>query len=439
MVIGHNIVIIPTIGKKFILVNSLNGTIIRLDQAHQDIFSAWQKNGISLASEIETSLYNFLSKHGFIYDSIEDEKGFRDRLISQVDRIHSMPDKSHLTFVLSYKCNFSCPYCYENSPHRILPVDIITKEMVDSALALHEGRLKSINLFGGEPLLPENADIIHYIVEKCPGISFSAFTNGYYLLDFFDVFSKVKTDYIQVTLDGGEESHNRTRKTKDGTKSFARIIEGIGLYLNHGIPVKVRMNLTKTNLQDYFFLRDYLEKLFFTHKHILSFELFPIFQLGESEHISVLKDMYSTDINLANEPSQVSRNTILSSSLPILNFFTSGKGFRPITRYCDSHTNRRCYDPLGNIYSCIVALGNPTAAIGTYFPDYSLRENSMVDRNITKIEECKDCIYALLCGGGCPIHFAKRGESVFQPNCQYTLNVIHNLLPYVDSIRNPEG
>lgn len=83
MVIGHNIVIIPTIGKKFILVNSLNGTIIRLDQAHQDIFSAWQKNGISLASEIETSLYNFLSKHGFIYDSIEDEKGFRDRLISQ--------------------------------------------------------------------------------------------------------------------------------------------------------------------------------------------------------------------------------------------------------------------------------------------------------------------------------------------------------------------
>ena len=89
------------------------------------------------------------------------------------------------TFLITYDCNFRCPYCFEKDIQK--DGTAFTKEMVDKAyqailqIAPDERlRSRSITLYGGEPLLKRNKNIISYIIEqgKELGFKFSAISNG---------------------------------------------------------------------------------------------------------------------------------------------------------------------------------------------------------------------------------------------------------------------
>lgn len=77
-------------------------------------------------------------------------------------------------FMVTYDCNFRCPYCYESEVSeggRKWTKKTFTKDLVDRAfdamLEIEPNRQKHSNLitlYGGEPLLAQNHDIIKYIV-----------------------------------------------------------------------------------------------------------------------------------------------------------------------------------------------------------------------------------------------------------------------------------
>ena len=96
----------------------------------------------------------------------------------------------------------------------------MTKEMVDKAYQAMEKiepqqqlHCKDIALYGGEPLLKENRDIVEYIVRKgCEkGYKFHALTNGYDLDAFVDLLSPELIYKLQITIDGTRDFHNQKR------------------------------------------------------------------------------------------------------------------------------------------------------------------------------------------------------------------------------------
>ena len=101
-----------------------------------------------------------------------------------------------------------------------------------------------ITLYGGEPLLAENKDIVTYIVEEGVkrGYKFEAITNGYDLDCFLDLLSSEKINKLQITIDGVKEEHNVRRIHYKYHDSFDKIISNLKLALKKDVFISVRIN-----------------------------------------------------------------------------------------------------------------------------------------------------------------------------------------------------
>lgn len=163
-------------------------------------------------------------------------------------------------FLVAYDCNFRCPYCFENdiSSHgKGWSKQVFTKQMVDRAYeamcevqpnkAMHS---KRITLYGGEPLLAKNREIVQYIVEEGVkrGYIFSAITNGYDLHHFTNLLGPKKIRRLQITLDGEEENHNRKRPHYRAGDSFAAIMKNVKLALSLDVQISMRINTDYDNV-----------------------------------------------------------------------------------------------------------------------------------------------------------------------------------------------
>ena len=156
---------------KTLLVHGYTGAIDVVDS------ELWQTlkdfpNGNNLSSE-EIEL---LGKRGYLTSKTTEEE--RAYVAKFAEKLHESRLKlqKNFGFVVTYDCNFRCPYCFENaiSKHGTAwSKQSMTPELVDRAFEAmleieprKELHKKSILLYGGEPLLRENHDIVKYIVEK---------------------------------------------------------------------------------------------------------------------------------------------------------------------------------------------------------------------------------------------------------------------------------
>jgi uncharacterized protein len=181
------------------------------------------------------------------------EDAFEEELLSSL-----ATDSLHLILLPTEQCNFRCTYCYEDftigqmSPATVQGV----KRLIDRRL----GDLRSLGIswFGGEPLLARaiiediSAHIILAAASK-PELHYSAdmTTNGY-LLDTRTIerLAELGIRLHQISLDGPEEIHDRTRVRADGRGSFSRIWRNLLAIRDGMAPVQVllRVHLHPGNL-----------------------------------------------------------------------------------------------------------------------------------------------------------------------------------------------
>lgn len=407
--------------EEYLLVNLLFGLVDILNREEAIIINKWQgQKSININSEFEKNFYDELLKRKYIMTSKEESYIRQSIIDSQKKSIENLLTISRsASFIFSYSCNFACPYCYENN--RDNSKNIMTTDMIDKILSLYSNEINHIGFFGGEPLLLENKHLITYIANKIPNAMYTVITNGYFLEEYIDIFKSLNIGMIQVTLDGDEQHHNKTRKLKNGNNTFSKIINNIKLYIYNKIPIKIRMNITDSNKENCFNLRRTLiEELGSSY---LNFEMQPLFNYSYKKQATFYTDM------LHNDKTVGIRNVIFNTLPPLSNFIFNNVKFDPSIRFCDSEFQNRFYDCYGNIYSCILSVGEQTKKIGSFYPEFELEKNSLLNYDITKNAICNECNLALICGGGCPYHVMDTNGNITTPNCSNIKNEIENLIP----------
>jgi uncharacterized protein len=227
-------------------------------------------------TEVSESTFNALKARGYLTEKTKEEEIAHVRKLANL--LHQKDKKLHkgFLFLVAYDCNFRCPYCYESTvlkSSRKWTKKAFSEEMVDRA---YEAMLKiepnrklhspRITLYGGEPLLAVNKEIVTYIVQKGIdlGYNFMAITNGYDLDAFKELLGPGKISSMQITVDGLKETHNRRRIHFRTRESFDKILDNIGMALKQEVSISVRVNTDATNFNELPQLEQIFKELGFT-------------------------------------------------------------------------------------------------------------------------------------------------------------------------------
>lgn len=128
-----NSVVIPLYNNEYLLINTLLGLLDIITEEEFAVVNQIKGYGefrLEMLNKYDMPFINQLMKRYYIMDSVVEAEWEKD-LLSKLKEEDNFK-KNHLdsvAFVLSYACNFACPYCYEDSGSK--STNIMTQEQVD--------------------------------------------------------------------------------------------------------------------------------------------------------------------------------------------------------------------------------------------------------------------------------------------------------------------
>ena len=154
------------------------------------------------------------------------------------------------------KCNFRCTYCYED--FEIGKMSQTTQTAIKRFIENRSNDLSRLNLnwFGGEPLLAKDVilEIGQFAQDLAEEKGFELtgnFTTNGYLLDseLFGQLLEINHSEFQITLDGLNEEHDRTRRRADGEGTFETIWNNLLFCqkLDQDFHIQLRIHITHRN------------------------------------------------------------------------------------------------------------------------------------------------------------------------------------------------
>ena len=422
-----------------LLINGLYGAVDVVTQEDADKIAAGD------FAKLPLPVFERLSLRGHITRKTEEEEIADLRLLSRIHRAIPAWNGSFLVIMPTYDCNFRCPYCYEQ--HRLKNGEtwlgsVMEDETVDAVFAAvddYKARgfaFAGCVLYGGEPFLEKNREVVRRIAGKCKarGIKIQAITNGYELESFLDCIEEYEFDSLQVTVDGVAELNDRRRLHKDGLPTYDRILSNVGLALQRGVDVRLRVNVGRENLHGIGALVDDLKARGFIGKekdenakagrgHFHYFfnaaydDVHPEKNVSEQAIIDELMKIGFT----AGEASYLERQyNPFAERLSELFRKESFPRFSPV--YCNVEKGQVVVDPFGKAYSCLDSVANAANSVGFVDRDrgrflWNFNRARWRVRTADNMEPCRTCPYAFNCGGGCAFRANYEHGSYFREHC----------------------
>ena len=181
-------------------------------------------------------------------------------------RVKQDKDKKRITVFTvcpTYSCNMACIYCFErryNTDNNVISKENLKKLLshirkeITSIRKADPKRPIRIEFFGGEPLQKETYNVMKETLDFARelGCEISIVTNGYLLIEYASLLVQYRDALVEVmvTLDGPRDIHNAVRRSKKkDDDAFQKIVSGIDLYLELGIPVNVSTNIDRHNAE----------------------------------------------------------------------------------------------------------------------------------------------------------------------------------------------
>lgn len=399
---------------KYLLTHSYTGAIDIIDE------DVWKEmENYSSTSSLPEEAVEYLQKRGYLTTRTKEEEiEYVKKLAQLLHRAQSKLYKS-FGFIVSYDCNFRCSYCFENviSNHgKQWSKLAFTKEMVDKAYEAmikieprRELHYKNILLYGGEPFLRQNKEVVEYIVLKGYqlGYTFKVISNGYDIDYFENILSSEYFTFFQITLDGDKDNHNSRRFHYEEGDSFQKIINNIGILLKKNIDVSVRVNTDNNNFHDYKSLNKLFKELGYSSNPHFKIYFSMLRKYNENDNCDVDINYFSMD-NFNKQHQKAHNEEIDYQDFNIykhyLSYLKNGSRCRLYSACCSAQYGSYLLDPAGDIFTCLETVGKNDQVIGHYMnenPEWTEVRKHWFERNIGNALNCQYCKYALLCGGGC--------------------------------------
>lgn len=362
----------------------------------------------------EDALIDYGLRAGYLTTlSPEDELSwFQDYVRSHL----SVAQAANVSVVTTNACNLACSYCFQaDTGMRSISQRYISMaeaaSVVDGLKTLQSSRgVDHLELFGGEPLLPRTAEVVHYLVRSAAelGLHSRATTNGVYLDKFTDILVPGLLDDLQISLDGPAELHDQRRIPRSGQPTYDRIVANIGSAVAAGVHVLIRVNLDKRNIDSLPVLLEQLQQrqlwphpntdLQFVNVH--SDPLAP--DRGVGDHFMSMAEINEFLERLAAE-SPATDIIPVSSQSPLGEYLRMLMS-QPMFDACGAPSRNVYFSPEGAVYNCHELVGRPDRAVGS-FSSGTIIELPIWDvwreRRVDRLENCRQCNLALAHGGGC--------------------------------------
>lgn len=416
------------------MVRSKYNILIDIDQDKHLILNSLTGNVDELSTE-ELLLYNsddvfnnneFIQK-GYVIDPNEEKKLYREKYFNFLK--NSETEEVQIFFVPWYLCNFNCSYCYQSEyqSEKNIPDKKIINDFFDYINSEFKQKFY-VTLFGGEPLLngKREKEFINYFIQKIKeySIELSIVTNGYYLDEYLDIFEDVKLREIQVTLDGLEEKHNQRRALFNGSATFDKIVSGIDKALHKGFTINLRFVTDKDNFSELPKLANFCIEKGWTILENFKTQIGRNYELHNcqlnSEILFTRTELYTQIYEVLKKYPEIKEFNKPAFSV-MKSLYENGELPEPIFDDCPGAKTEWAFDGYGNIYACTATVGKKGFELGRFSPTVELYKEKIEEwksRDVTSIPECKDCKFALICGGGCAALAFNQTGKLISPDCR---------------------
>ena len=385
--------------------NSLSNALIKIDEESYQSLEEADKGKAGIDNDAyDDELLKVLAERNFITDNDDDDYlKLKSIIMAQRGQHGSM----HLTLAPTMDCCFRCHYCFEKYKTKTY----MTTDVMDAIIAhvkCHQD-LKSIKItwFGGEPLmaLPQ----IEQFYDKFKPVwgdrpyDSNVITTGYHIdKEAVRVLDKVGVKSVQITLDGGRETHNRVKHFAGSGDTFGRVLDNVQLYndLSPDVNIVFRVNLTMDNADEYEPLQEMILSRFSGRKMIA---IAPAFVMDRSLNGCKSKAALFSRRQCSEYILKLARKGIDSTFIRYPS---------PFFYECAIRNNVAIsFDPEGYAYKCWELIGNKEFAIGRLDADGHIADinTKMLNRQLYGADPfedpaCMECKYLPICNGGCPIN-----------------------------------
>lgn len=400
----------------------------------------------------ERAALDTLVENGFIVESRARE---REELRQYFGNMTEDTEQLRVTVLTTLQCNFACDYCFQGDhgdynkfAHKM------SMETAADVVAWITERLDSVRpekfvltLFGGEPLL--NLPVAYYLAEQCHaacaarGVSqrISLITNGLLLTpEVVDRLTPYGLQGIKITLDGDRETHDRLRPLRGRQGTFDRIIEN-ARRVAHKVSITIGGNFDESSWESYPALLDFLRQEEWSDT-IARINFKPIIKAPEPEKpkgfipLTLVaagdKPLGGTCMTsagagggAASAASACDTCHFIDEKMAYLRDETRKRGFPTVDGIhmgpCEIH-RRHAYTlgPDGAIYACPGFTGEQTqsvAHISGRAEEWHTAARARFDRLSPLKDECGDCSYVPVCGGGCSVAAHTEAGDMHTPSC----------------------
>jgi len=420
----HNIFSKIRDSESYFLVNPLSGNADILNEGDAEKLEILRQGG-----EIpDQNFRDELTEKGYLADEAAENRLYRNKYLDFLDSREK--DEIQIFFVTNYSCNFACSYCYQDQYNN--NGSELSNEIIDAffsfVLKKFGDRRKYITVFGGEPLLggPKHKELISYFITKSvnAGLELSFVTNGYSLEQYADTLGRGKIREVQVTLDGTADIHNSRRFLKGGEGTFDRIVRGIDASLENKIDINLRMVIDKENINNLPDLARFAVDKGWTKSRYFKTQIGRNYELHHCQSApSKLFDrisLYECIYELIKEYPHITE--FYKPAYSISKFISEhGELPDPLFDACPACKTEWAFDYTGLIYSCTATVGKADESLGTFYPLVT-HKAELIDqwekRDVTAINECRECSVRLACGGGCGSVAKNRTGNICSTDCR---------------------
>lgn len=449
----------------------LHGYTGALDLVDDSIAKFLQQSRLQIKGDPLTIMspetFRRLRSRGYLTEMSYDEE--RAYFIRIARALHHAARATHFAplIIPTYACNLRCFYCYQDHLHnesnelfRLERIRVIRQDMVDAAFEAIE-KLRppasqnapvSLGLYGGEPFLAINRPIVEYIIRRAreQGYSVGAVTNASELAAYYDLLGPDGVAGMQVTLDGARRNHDCRRIYSDGRGTYEVIVNNVTEALRRGVRVTIRINVDRNNVADLPELTRRFVEYGWTTFPGFSAYVAPLYssnvahvkealtQAELADYLYTIRDQLAYPLNSSQKMSQ------LSTFAQLLGM-NGGKSVNPFhTGVCSAVYGMYIFDPYGDVYTCWDEAGNVEHRVGTYGKGNIELKPELIsawfDRSVAEIEQCSQCAYALVCGGGCAYFAAEEKGTYYASYCDhFQRNFRQTMVRTVVRVQRGEG